>query len=242
MPGPADLDPSPVTAGRDTRAPTLRSILEAARERVPGMDEVGLCEVDAAGHVSTRAATSELVRDLHALQDRLGAGPLLTVRSDARSVSIPQLRSEQRWPGYVAAAASAGVRAELVVHVPVQVPGTAAILDLCSLGSEQVHPDAETVARLFAGHVAVLLGSDAGGLLEALRAREVVGQATGIVAERYGMSPERAFAFLLRAASHSDMTLRGIAEELVQRDLAHRELTDRGLLEPRSGSTTAGTG
>jgi hypothetical protein len=242
MTGPADRDPSPATGGPKSPGPSLQTIAEAARERVPGVDEVGLCEVDALGHVATRAATSDLVRRLHAVQQRLGAGPVLDLRSDPHPVAIPSLRREQRWPGYADAAAAVGVQAELVVPVPVNDASTTVVLDLCSLGTEQIHPDAETVARLFAGHAAVLLSSDTAGLLDALRAREVVGQATGIVAERYEMSAERAFAFLVRAASHSNMTLREVAEELVQRQQVDHQLADRGLLQPRNGSTVAGTG
>ena len=50
-----------------------------------------------------------------------------------------------------------------------------------------------------------------------LRTREVVGQATGIIADRYQMTQERAFAFLVRAASQSNMLLRDVAQELVDR-------------------------
>jgi AmiR/NasT family two-component response regulator len=43
-----------------------------------------------------------------------------------------------------------------------------------------------------------------------------VGQAIGIVMERYGIDGERAFQFLVRASSTSNIKLRVIAEELVQ--------------------------
>ena len=52
-------------------------------------------------------------------------------------------------------------------------------------------------------------------LLEALSTRTVVGQATGIIMERYKLHPDAAFAVLLRISSERNRKVREIAEELV---------------------------
>jgi AmiR/NasT family two-component response regulator len=49
-----------------------------------------------------------------------------------------------------------------------------------------------------------------------LQARKVIGQAIGIVMERYQMNEDRAFSFLVRASSHGNIKLRDIAQELVE--------------------------
>jgi len=46
-------------------------------------------------------------------------------------------------------------------------------------------------------------------------ARKVIGQAIGILMERYEMNEDRAFAFLVRASSHGNVKLRSVAQELV---------------------------
>jgi hypothetical protein len=206
-------------AERDAEADrVLGTVAHAAVNRVPGMEHAGVLQVDPHGAVRTRAATSDLARELDRLQHRLGEGPAFGLNG-ARLVVVPQLGDDPRWPRYAAAAAAAGVRAQLTVRVAVDDVGTVAALTLCSTVNADVHPDAEPVAELFAGHAAAALGHDRerGGLTEALRTRELVGQATGIVADRYEMSQERAFAFLVRAASQSNMLLRELAQELIDR-------------------------
>lgn len=43
----------------------------------------------------------------------------------------------------------------------------------------------------------------------------MIGQAIGILKERYDMGEDRAFAFLVRASSRGNVKLRDVAEELV---------------------------
>jgi AmiR/NasT family two-component response regulator len=52
-------------------------------------------------------------------------------------------------------------------------------------------------------------------LIEALSTRTVIGQATGIIMERYKLGPDAAFAVLLRTSSESNRKVREIAEQLV---------------------------
>lgn len=53
-------------------------------------------------------------------------------------------------------------------------------------------------------------------LLTALEHRTVIGQATGIVMERYKLRKEAAFAALLRLSSERNRKVYEIAEELVE--------------------------
>ena len=48
-----------------------------------------------------------------------------------------------------------------------------------------------------------------------MHSRKIIGQATGILMERYDMNEDRAFAFLVRASSHGNIKLRAVAQELV---------------------------
>jgi AmiR/NasT family two-component response regulator len=43
----------------------------------------------------------------------------------------------------------------------------------------------------------------------------VIGQAIGILMERYQMNDDRAFAFLVRASSQTNTKLRDVAKEVV---------------------------
>jgi AmiR/NasT family two-component response regulator len=48
-----------------------------------------------------------------------------------------------------------------------------------------------------------------------LRTRRTIGQAVGILMERYTLTDQRAFAFLTRLSQHGNTKLRRLAEELV---------------------------
>jgi AmiR/NasT family two-component response regulator len=53
-------------------------------------------------------------------------------------------------------------------------------------------------------------------LQEAVRSRQMIGQAVGMVMERYQVDEARAFGFLTRLSSHQNVKLRVVAEELLQ--------------------------
>jgi AmiR/NasT family two-component response regulator len=64
-------------------------------------------------------------------------------------------------------------------------------------------------------------------LEEALESRTVIGQALGMLMERYGITKDEAFAFLARCSQHENRKLHDIATQLVET----RELP-RTLVEP----------
>ena len=200
---------------------TLQAIAQVARDSVPGFDEVGISTLHKDGKVETRAATGELVHHLDRLQHTLSEGPCVDTLREAEIVAVPRIRHEQRWPHYVPPAVEAGLRSQLAVRLCLDEEGTLSGLNLYSTSSEEIDPDAEATAELFAAHAAIALSNahERETLNQALHSRKVIGQAIGIVMALYGMNEDRAFAFLVRASSQSNIKLREIAHELVdQRD------------------------
>ena len=196
---------------------TLQSIALAARDSVPGFDHVGISTMDKRGKVETRAATGQLVWELDELQYSLGEGPCVDTLHDARKVVVPDIRHDQRWPRYVPQAVQAGLRAQLAVKLHLDDRGTLGGLNLYSTTSDEIAPEAEAIAELFAVHAAIALGNatERDSLNQALHSRKVIGQAIGILSERYDIDEDRAFAFLVRASSHGNIKIRDIAQQLV---------------------------
>jgi GAF domain-containing protein len=196
---------------------TLQSIAMAARDSVPGFDHVGISTMDKRGKVETKAATGQLVWDLDDLQYSLGEGPCVDTLRDAQMVVVPDIRHDQRWPRYVPPAVEAGLRAQLAVKLYLDDRGTLGGLNMYSTSSEVIAPEAEPIAELFAVHAAIALGNarERESLNQALHSRKVIGQAIGILSERYDIDEDRAFAFLVRASSHGNIKIRDIAQELV---------------------------
>jgi GAF domain-containing protein len=196
---------------------TLLAIAYAARNSIRGFDQVGISTMHKNGEVETRAATGDLVYKLDSLQYGLGEGPCFETLREAEVVTAPRLRHDQRWPRYVPAALELGLRSQLAVRLYLDDEGVLGGLNLYSTSSEEIDPEAEGTAELFATHAAIAMSNARvrDTLNEALRSRKVIGQAIGILMERYGMNEDRAFAFMVRGSSHANIKLRDIAQELV---------------------------
>lgn len=220
----ASLEEAARTIGRvDSLEETLVAIAENAQRSVPGINHAGISTVDRRGVVTTRAATDELVHTLDKLQYSLNEGPCLDALRLEIVVAVPLVAHEQRWPRYVAAALrETDLKAQLAVQLFLDKDTSMGGLNLYSTEREDIDPDAASIARLYAVHAAVALGktSEIAGLSTALQSRTVIGQASGILMERYQMNQDRAFAFLSRASSHGNIKLRDVAQEIV--DQANR--------------------
>ena len=114
-------------------------------------------------------------------------------------------------------AVQAGVRAQAGVRLfETPKPSAQGALNLYSrdVGS---FTDMSVVSQLFAHQSAVALdyAREVENLQEAVKTRQAVGRAVGIVMERYGLSEERAFAFLARVSQTRNIKLREVAAEIV---------------------------
>ncbi|PKH38289.1 GAF domain-containing protein [Nocardioides alpinus] len=221
MPAASDFAQSIDEAARTLNKPrsladTLQTIVEVACNSVPGFEHVGIATLARKGEIETRAFTGDLVLRLDALQYDLREGPCSAVLQGDDAVSVSHLRDEQRWPRYVPQALGAGVRSQLAVKLYLD-SGTLGGINFYSTVHDEVSEDARALARLFATHAAIALGhaQERETFTEGLETRRAIGQAIGILMERYDMNEDRAFAFLVRASSHANIKLRAVAQELV---------------------------
>jgi AmiR/NasT family two-component response regulator len=70
---------------------------------------------------------------------------------------------------------------------------------------------------LFADHAAIALARarTEATLWEAIEGRKVIGQAQGILMERFGLTGDQAFAVLRRYSQDSNVKLRDVARKLI---------------------------
>ena len=129
---------------------------------------------------------------------------------------LHDISTETRWPQYVAEAAQRGLRAQMGLQLFTEA-GTLGGLNLYSV-RPGVDPDAVQLAELFAAHAAIALGRarHEHQLNESVASRQAIGTAVGIIMERYRIAEDRAFQFLVRASSTSNLKLRAIAQEVVE--------------------------
>lgn len=200
-----------------TQGETLDTVVHIAVRSVPGFEHAGISVVDPKGKVETIAATDPLVRRLDGLQYDVGEGPCLDALGRLPMVLVEHARHEQRWPRYMPVAAREGLRAQLSLHL-FSDRSTMGALNFYSTTRDTIDDAAPRIAELFAVHAAVALGRarEIEGLHEALTTRKTIGQAIGIVMERYRLDEDRAFQFLLRSSQHANIKLRDIAADLVR--------------------------
>jgi len=141
-------------------------------------------------------------------------------------VLVEHAPHDQRWPRYMPAAAKKGLRAQLGVGL-FDDEDSLGGLNLYSTSADTVSSDAVQIAQLFASQASIALGRSrhASQLNQALETRKMIGQAIGILMGKHRITEERAFQFLVRASSTSNIKLRSVAEELV------RTTNDQAILE-----------
>jgi hypothetical protein len=204
---------------------TLDAIARTARENIPGFDDVGISLMHANGKIETMAATGALVWDLDSLQYGLNDGPCVSSLREEPMVVVDHLAHSQRWPEYVPRAVERGLKAQMALRLYVDDDGTIGGINLYSTSSEEIEPHAPQLAEVFAAQAAVALGhaQEVHHLNEALRSRQQIGEAIGVLIERYKLDQQGAFNFLARLSSHSNIKLREVAAQVVAEAVAENQ-------------------
>ena len=194
---------------------TLRQIVHAAVGTVPGAQHASISKAHRRKEVRTVAATDPLSRAVDHAQYDTGQGPCLDALYHEVIVRLPDLSTEQRWPRFTVRASELGVGSMLAVQLFVQEDRLGA-LNLISEEPNAFDDASEHVALLFAAHAAVAMSSEQSqhDLRTAVMTREVIGQAQGILMERFKITDDLAFRLLVRASQDTNRKLRDIAEIL----------------------------
>lgn len=195
---------------------TLDAVVRAAVGTIAGADHASISSVSRQGAVVTRAATDDLPRAVDLVQYETGQGPCLDTLWEQRTARLPELTEESRWPAFTARARELGVGSMLAVRLYVHEGDDLGVLNLFSDRPHAFTDDSEHTALLFAAHAAVAMaGAQAQAQLrDAMTTRDLIGQAKGILMERFKLTGEQAFLLLVRASQTSNRKLHDIAQEL----------------------------
>jgi GAF domain-containing protein len=177
----------------------------------------GVILVGKGGAVETFAATHEIVAHLDRVQFEQGQGPDLDIVTDRHGVLVPDVQAETRWPAWARQVGSHGIRS--MVGTRLYTTGaTIGSLNAYDPAPHHFGPDDQAVAHLLARHAAVAMeaASDAANLWKAIDARALIGQAQGILMERFDVDADRAFAILRRYSQDHNVKLRTIAQRLIE--------------------------
>lgn len=196
-------------------AETLRAAVDAAVLNIPGADHAGITLVSRQG-VQTPAATGELVQRIDRIQYSTGQGPCLDAIREHGTVLVDDLTTDQRWPLFASRAAAEGVKSMLAFQLFVRDHELGALnLYSVRIGAFDAHDEA--VGLLLASHAAVALvgAQQQQSLLAGLDTRDLIGQAKGMLMERYRIPADRAFALLIRLSQDNNVRLADVATQVV---------------------------
>jgi GAF domain-containing protein len=168
------------------------------------------------GRAEVAAVTDPALVDIYLDQVEAGAGPLVAALSGLQTVLIRDTATDERWPVWTGRVRALGVGS--VLDVPMNVSQrTVGVLGLYSSRTDAFDTGDEAIAQILARHAAVALATarHEEALAKAVDARKLVGQAMGILMERYHLDSDQAFAVLRRYSQDTNTKLRVIAQQLI---------------------------
>jgi GAF domain-containing protein len=195
---------------------TLDLAVASASEVIAGCEVAGVSLVRSHG-VVTLAATDDAARRADAWQVELGEGPAVNARRGGETVYSPDLGADASWQAW-----GARVADDLGLHSVVSYRlftsrDTLGTLSLYSRRFDAFDDDDLQNGLALAAHIAMALAAQLRDeqMQTALVNRTVIGQAEGMLMERYGLTADRAFEVLRRISSDSNTKLHRVAEQLV---------------------------
>lgn len=211
----------------------LTRIVLSAVDTVPHADGAGV-SVAADGTITSRSPSDETITELDRLQARLHEGPCVAALIEPPEdgmVLADDLAGEDgvRWPRFGPEAVAAGYRSILSIQLGAG-GGAHAALNLYASAPHVFDAGNRRVAGLFGAQAAVLLhGSEqARRMQRALDDGDLVGQAKGILMERFSVDDDGAFRMLVRTSRDTDRSLVELAQWL-RSEARHRHAENAAL-------------
>ena len=222
-------------ADADDLDATLARICNVAILSVDGCDHAGVTVVEGPDLV-TKAPSSDLVDEVDRMQYSLREGPCVSASEEHAEQYAADLARDDRWPRFGPYGASMGVASllSLPLYVPDDHRSAMGALNLYGGRVDAFSERDRSVALVLAAHASIALSAASSAsalrqenadLIEALESRDVIGQAKGILMERYRLTADEAFDMLRRASQHLNVKLRQVAQDV----------SDTGVFPPEGG-------
>lgn len=204
--------------GKDDAQDTMEVAVRLAVAQVDGADDCGISLVDGKGSVRSPAYSADRVRRADELQVELDEGPCLQAIREHETVYSPNVAEDDRWPEWGRTVSERfGVNSMLCFQLFTTEDNVGA-LNLYSSSVDGFDRNDREHGLALAAHVAVAVAAvqEIDQLKGAVDTRTVIGEALGILMERFDLTPEQAFTVLTRVSNTQNIKLRVLASELVR--------------------------
>jgi len=194
----------------------LVDVTAAAKELIAGVDIAGVLLVGKGGTHQTLAPTSDVMFKLDELQMTTGEGPCLQAALDEIVIRTDDFRDEPRFPKYAPKVFELGLLSALSLKL-YTADRTAGALNLFGYEPRPWNSEAETIGMVLAAHAAsaILASRESEQLQSALSTRDRIGQAKGIIMERFKIDDVRAFEMLRKLSQDTNTKLVDVAHRVI---------------------------
>lgn len=201
----------------------IAELAEHAAVEIPGAQYAGVTVTRNAKHIDTPAATHKWPILLDEIQQRHREGPCLTAAWEEKTIHVADLETDERFPLY---------RRDALEHTPIrsvmafQMFIAGETMGALNVYAEQPHvfgQESRDVGLVFATHSSVAWNAARRDeqFKRALASRDTIGQAKGMIMERYGVDAVQAFEVLRKLSQDSNVPLVQVASELVTQARSH---------------------
>ncbi|MET0316325.1 hypothetical protein CH289_06110 [Rhodococcus sp. RS1C4] len=201
--------------GNRTVEETVQQILALSIELIGNVHH-GCVTTLEKGKRTVVASTDSVAEEMCRLQYELDEGPIDNELQHLDTVVSGELDGEQRWPQFAKIAVAEGVRS-LAAFRLYSGDGDLGALVFYSKSTDAFDEDDLIVGEAVATHaaLALLAARERDQLKSALARRDIIGQAKGMLMERYSIDALRAFDLLVKLSQERNQRLHDVAAELV---------------------------
>jgi GAF domain-containing protein len=203
----------------DDSGTVIAELAEHAAVEIPGADYAGVTVTTNGETIDTPAASNHYPILLDKIQQRHGEGPCLTAAWDHQTVHVVDLETDDRFPAY---------RRDALAETPIRsIMAFQLYIADHSMGALNIYAErpgafgveTKEIGFIFAAHSSVAWNSARRDqqFKEALASRDIIGQAKGMIMQRYGIGSVQAFQMLRKLSQHSNIPVTQIAQELVDK-------------------------
>lgn len=210
-----------MVAGLDSRGTdtttVLRELVGTGARHVAGCQYAGITRAERGAAVTNVVATHRYPVVLDAIQDRYREGPCVAAAWRHHMMHVEDLAADCRWPHYQGCALQqTPIRSILSFELFVDGRSMAA-LNFYADAPGAFDDESVDVGGVFAAHTALAWSVMRRGdqFRSALASRDTIGQAKGVIMERFDVDAVEAFEMLTRLSQASNRKLVDVAQALI---------------------------
>lgn len=198
-----------------TPSRTAQDIVDYVRDQLDA-DHAGITLIRGGG-LETVAASDDLVEQVDVWQYKLDEGPCRDASWERQTLTVDDLAVDGRWPHWANKVVPLGIGSVLAAELTNLEDRRVGALNIYWTKPHGFTADDIAFVNIFTRHAAVALVESLkqADLNIALDSRNRIGQAQGILMERYDLDQDQAFAVLRRFSQDHNIKLRQVAESLV---------------------------